>query len=544
MDTNPMNCAKCGHTVNETAVACAYCGTAISSGNSPPQPDKEAPGTAAQSEEPSPLPADDSPPVLDMTDESANTPEGFEVNLDAEPLSSIQPDEIQPEICEPATEAVSGTPDQSSDADGQIDFQLPDDELILELDAKNTAKDPEQGSGPDTISAEIKNPELKPDTSADPDYQVDSEQHAADAAAEVIPLAGKVFAAASDASPGLPDTPVLELGGEEPPESETPGADILELVAVEASEAESTRQQASETAKSSDEPAVEKPAEIAPDPPPDGSENKDGELEAILLTSDDDLQPVNQSLPADVEEAVETGASEKPVELAAPATGVTTKSDDSSKTGESQAKAEVIQKQTEAQASVAALKIEKAAQELAEAQKKQKADIAKAQALKNKKLKLAKSQALKRKKAAVLKAQAIKKQKETQALKKQKEAQVGIEKAIREMAAGSNPPNIDNPDLLNQSMEANAKILGLLKKYEGQAIGINYDNSADIKEAELVEANDEFFSVFVKDKELNYSHPLKTILTIIEGKEGVGTGKPEQEAKFNAVVKVYPLVLF
>jgi len=91
---------------------------------------------------------------------------------------------------------------------------------------------------------------------------------------------------------------------------------------------------------------------------------------------------------------------------------------------------------------------------------------------------------------------------------------------------------------------ASTRMLGLLKKYEGQAIGINYDNSAEIKEAELVEANDEFFSVFVKDQGLNYSHPLNTILTIIEGKDGVGTGKPEQNGKFNAVIKVYPLVLF
>ena len=289
MDTNPMNCAKCGHTVTETAVACAYCGAAISSGDSPPQPDKEAPGTAAQSGEPSPLPADDSPPILDMTDESANIPEGFEVNLDAEPSSQVQPDDIQPEINEPATAAVSGAQGQSSEADGQIDFQLPDLERIAALDAKNTTKDPEQGSGPDTVSAEIKKPELKPDASGDPDYPVDSEQHAAEAAAEVTPLAGKVSdKAASDDSPGLPETPVLEVSGEVPSESETLGADILELVAVQASEVESTDQQAPETAKSSDEPAVEKQAEIAPDPAPDGSDNQDGELEAILLTFDDD----------------------------------------------------------------------------------------------------------------------------------------------------------------------------------------------------------------------------------------------------------------
>jgi hypothetical protein len=93
-------------------------------------------------------------------------------------------------------------------------------------------------------------------------------------------------------------------------------------------------------------------------------------------------------------------------------------------------------------------------------------------------------------------------------------------------------------------LDPSAKMLGLLKKYEGQAIGINYDNSAAIKEAHLVEANDEFFSVFVKDKELNYNHPLKTILTIIEGQDGVETGESEQKEKFKAVVKVYPLVLF
>jgi len=129
-------------------------------------------------------------------------------------------------------------------------------------------------------------------------------------------------------------------------------------------------------------------------------------------------------------------------------------------------------------------------------------------------------------------------------LKKQKAAQAGVENSVKEEAAVSSPLKADNPNMVSQSMGANTRMLGLLKKYEGQAIGINYDNSAEIKEAKLVEANDEFFSVFVTDQGLNYSYPLNTILTIIEGKDGVGTGKPEQKGKFNAVVKVYPLVLF
>jgi len=87
-------------------------------------------------------------------------------------------------------------------------------------------------------------------------------------------------------------------------------------------------------------------------------------------------------------------------------------------------------------------------------------------------------------------------------------------------------------------------LLGLLQRYKGKAIGINYDNSSEIREAELVEANEEFFSVRVKDKKLQYSYPLKTILTIVEGQEGVETGEGDKKAKFDAVIKVYPLVLF
>ena len=69
MDTNILSCAKCGHTLNETAETCAYCGTAVSSADSPPQPDAEAPGQTAQPVEAPPSPADDSPPVLEMNDE-------------------------------------------------------------------------------------------------------------------------------------------------------------------------------------------------------------------------------------------------------------------------------------------------------------------------------------------------------------------------------------------------------------------------------------------------------------------------------------------
>jgi len=503
MDTNVLSCSKCGHTVSESAEVCAYCGTAVSSDDAPSAPDVESSGVPAQAAEPSPIPQDDSAGKTEIPDVAA----------DAEPSSQRDPEEKQMDIVEPAAEAVSGIDNQLSDVDGDIDFQFSDDELLVELDTEEAAKIPEEAAGEEPEITAASEPAAIPDLTSELDDIVDLEQQAA----KVIPLADKVSAeTAPDDSPDLPETPVLEVSGEDTPESETLGADILELVQVEATEQESAEEQISGTLKPVDEPAMEQTAESAPDETPEGSKNNDDDLDSILVAPADEDQPLKQPLSGDVEDAVETGASEKPA----------AKSDDSS---------EVIQEQADGQASGEAIETEIANQDLAEARKKKMAAQARAKALKVQKLKLAKAQTLKKKKLKLAQAQA---------LKKQKAAQAGIEKANTEVAAGSHAPEADTPPVNTQRLGANTKMLGLLKKYEGQAIGINYDNSAAIKEAQLVEANDEFFSVFVKEKELNYRHPLKTILTIIEGKDGVETGKSEQKEKFTAVVKVYPLVLF
>jgi len=530
MDTNLLSCSKCGHIVSETAESCAYCGTAISLDDSVPLSDEGAPEIAEQAAQEAPVPMDDSSEGLAMTEESATKPDAAEVTADAGNSDQIQPDEHQAEIIEPAVEAASDAGDQSPDSDGSIDVQLPDNELIVEMETEEAAQDPAGGDSKITEPGEL---ELSPGQ----DDTVDLEQQAAGADAEVIPLADKVSAKApSDDSAGLPKTPVLEEGEDDTPESETLGADILELVQVDASGQESAEETASDEAKSVDEPAGEKKAEPASGGTPDGSETRDGEQDAILPSPAETAQPVNQPSAGNGEKNSKTDDHKEPVELTDATIDDAAKSDDSA--GSDQAGG---------LAATEAMKIEKASQELAEAQKKQKA-VADARALKKQKAALAKAKALKIKKLKLAKAQALKKKKlklaRAQALKKQKAARAGIAAANKEVAAGSKSRGADNSKTVIKSMETNTKMLGLLKKYEGQAIGINYDNSADIKEAQLVEANNEFFSVFVKEKELSYNHPLKTVLTIIEGQDGVETGESDQKTKFKAVVKVYPLVLF
>jgi hypothetical protein len=172
----------------------------------------------------------------------------------------------------------------------------------------------------------------------------------------------------------------------------------------------------------------------------------------------------------------------------------------------------------------------------AEAQKKNmpKADLTKAQALKKQKVALVKAQALKKQKLVLAKAAALKRKKAVQA-----KAQANIVAAKKKVSAAAAPTAKSDP-----GPKANSRMQTLLEKYKGRVIGINYDNSADIRKAHLVEANAEYFSVFVKDQNLKYSYPLKAILSLIEGKDGVEIEDSKQLKKFIAVIKVYPLVLF
>jgi colicin import membrane protein len=253
-------------------------------------------------------------------------------------------------------------------------------------------------------------------------------------------------------------------------------------------------------------------------------------------------QPAEQEFKMEEKPEATTAKAETPpyaiatIELTEEFVEANTKTDEQAE----KAKQDALKKQQEAQAKVEALEKEKAAQVVALKKKK----LARAQALKKQKAAQAKAEALKKKKEALAKARASKKQEailaRTDALKKQKAAQAMAEASSQQVEHAS--PGDSQASAA--SMSNYERLLGLLKRYKGKAIGINYDNSSEIREAELVEANEEFFSVRVKEKKLQYSYPLKTILTIVEGQEGVETGEGDKKAKFDAVIKVYPLVLF
>ena len=144
------------------------------------------------------------------------------------------------------------------------------------------------------------------------------------------------------------------------------------------------------------------------------------------------------------------------------------------------------------------------------------------------------AEALRRQKEEEEKAEALSKQKEeekkAEALRRQKEEEEkkALQKKIEDIT------NVLKPK---------AKIKDLLKKYEGQTVGINHDNPTEIKGADLIKVGDDLFSILLADEKLIKSYPLRTIISIIEGVNGVSNANMEENSKFSIVILVHYPVL-
>jgi len=354
--------------------------------------------------------------------------------------------------------------------------------------------------------------------------------------------------AKSEDPPAAPAGEALDPPVEEPDEAEALGAEIMAVIEGRASEDEAKPSRAAYAQSSEgfaavaarDHDADDRQSKAVQESASEktGSLTSDAPSETILLEVADEVQIAAGKASGKATGKIKTEAAKPKTAVKAGSDAAAKSADrppDIQKTENAASKtAAGIKKQKEKLAAVDSSKDEKTETAKSQALKRQKAALAKAQAQKKQQLLLAKAAALKQKKAIEAKAQAI---------NKKKAAPAGEETAkIEDTAAASRQKGASGA--VAHELEAGSKLQDLLQKYKGKAIGINYDNSAEIREALLEKANNEYFSVFVKDKKLHYSYPLKSILVIIEGREGVDSGNSKQPQKFNAVIKVYPLVLF
>jgi hypothetical protein len=557
MDSHPMSCPTCGHTVSNAAGACAYCGSMISEGEPNAQADEKI---AAEDTKPTestpPLFSEEMPPAADISDETDHV--CAEAEIPSEPILSqkTSSDATAAESHGPENEAEDSSDIAAAEGATPVEVASLEQEQALAPDPETARQTPESESDAETASAEAAEPEAGSGSEPAPaghdsqgdelpaieqtrftesTHQIAEEQAQAESGPEEDLLSSK--------------SEVLDPATEEPVESETAVADIMEIA-----EPQDFKEKAEGSTGSDEQDFSDKalgPAQPGRKDDQQKAEDKeiDGESQTGLMS-----ESLGDTILLEPADEVHTPAKEsiekvnEKTKTVSPKPALAAKADAAAPAAENKRMADV-------------LKIEKAARDMAQAIEKQKEKLAEVENSRDKKSEATKILALKKKKAALAKAQAQKKQKlllakaaalkrkkaaeaKARALKKQREAQSGIKTAKNEEAAAAGPRQTEKPTDIARPMEVYSKMQGLVKKYEGQVIGINYDNSAEIKEALLEEANSDYFSVFVKDKKLQYSYPFKSILTVIEGTEGVDIGNSKQPTKFNAVIKVYPLVLF
>ena len=536
MESNQMTCPQCGLANNPLAEACAQCGIIFVKNNGVPMPSEQDERKRKAIEEAEALlqeidsAAQNDPAAKETVDRPDPAEDTVEMAIPVEYQAAETPSEV------PSTD------DTQSEENGKPDTNE------IELEAIETSIEMVT-----TDAEELFLSEVESNNPSEPQKPADSEQPAdstttPETAVEETGDAVKSDVAAEEKKDQKIDDTDLKQAKSEPAATTQPEEDQqknkLEETKSEVAEPEKVKSGGLADAKT---PAAEisEPAssEVKPTAVAKVAE-KEIHLEQKPESTMVKDQPVQEKEKGHPEATIEMP--KEPV-----AEAVTEKSqkaevkDDTQKKQQESRLKETLPNQDENKAKAEAIKKQKAAKAKAVALKKQKLAKVKAEALKKQKAAQAKAEAAKKNKAqAEAKSEDKIKTVRTEALRKQKEAQAKAEESTQDIEIASTW----DCETVSQSGKAtlnnHAKLLGLLKKYKGKAIGINYDNSSEIKAAELVDANEEFFSVMVKDQKLQYNYPLKNILTIVEGQEGVETGEDDKKLKFDAVIKVYPLVAF
>jgi hypothetical protein len=571
MDTNLMSCPTCSHSVSNAAGACAYCGSAMVEEQQQPQADDKDVGQKAQMvESPPPLPQKEIPAADIISDEGGEIPLVATEHSESYVFQQAADSPATAETSEPATEAETVSQNELISVEDEAESKPPDDEQDLKSTPESYRLNPDVENDSEIASTETVGPESVPE--ADVDAAAEIKQEIQEPEGQTLSAVDNVVsidrdetqtATVTDDTQSPPEPEVADIAGDGTGESETVGETVAELFETEASQpalaTSSTLEKPPPLVKSVEDPETKPVEDLQPKnegfisidaeagsiPESLGStilvevedegitiDAKAGSIpessgDTVWLEMDDEVKPGAGELPDKIEKSEKSESQAGALKVAEDAQG----------------KAAAIEKQKASLAKAQKKNRQAAALAKAQAQKKQDAALAKEQALKKQKLVLAKEQALKKQKLVLANAAALKRKKaahaKAQALKKQTAAQADIVAAKKnESVTAADRPKLD-PDL-----QTNPRMQMLLAKYKGRVIGINYDNSAEIKEAQLTAANAEYFRVFVKDQNLHYSYPLKSILTVIEGKDGVDMGDGKQSNKFIAVIKIYPLVLF
>ena len=499
MDSNLMNCPTCGHSVNTAAGACAYCG-AIVSEEEPNQrsEDNSVPDEPKAAETVSPLTEAETPPtaaISEYSDQVIDSPVADKKPADPEFLQQA------PQIPEPADSsqmetAVEPATDSEPLSTATTDeHQSTDKAMNVESDVESSQQFPAASDAAESESKEDVVPESKPQEDLEPAVELMPAKVEPESEIETQPdqpapeiQEGSQTEAAADVIQVSAEVETLDTSDDKPAESATPAEGIREAADIE----DAYQEQAAKTPLETATPAEKTGEVVTTEDEPDINAAADPAM-PVESKSETASQVTEETILLDIADEVKMAPVDPMVETAkieSPAVA-------------DQPEVEPVDKSAEMQPEAAEiLKIEKAARDMAEAVEKQKAAAleakkAKEQALKKQKAALAKARAQKKHQIIMAKAAALKRKKaaqaKAQALKQQNTDQVAVEHAIMEQDAAAQVSGASGRPKIHRCSKSDNKMQELLEKYKGQSIGINYDFSAEIMAAQLVEANGDFF---------------------------------------------------
>ena len=190
-----------------------------------------------------------------------------------------------------------------------------------------------------------------------------------------------------------------------------------------------------------------------------------------------------------------------------------------------------------------AMDAQKAEHEKASAALKEQVEKEKQEALKKQQAQFEQQQAANRRLAEQEKQAAIDKQKEADskaiaAIKEQaeKELEAALEKQKEDLEKNK---HLEQVKSVLKKFPPQAGIRDLLKKYEGQTVGINHQDPATLVSAVLVRVGEDHFSVLTLDNGLLYSYPFTAIASTVEGTAGIPVGEGDTERTVFFALKIF-----
>ena len=133
----------------------------------------------------------------------------------------------------------------------------------------------------------------------------------------------------------------------------------------------------------------------------------------------------------------------------------------------------------------------------------------------------------------------LKEQERQEALRREQEAAEREQAKIREKEEAESQKR----QKILKLFKKKSCIRDFLRKYEGQKIGVNYDHPQKIRQAELINIGEDYFSLLILERDILFSFPFSAIVCLLEGAEEDAASIPGTDLGLGLIIYVQPFGL-